>query len=100
MTSVIDKKTKRIDGRSALDQKNFILKFIKTRYSLKAEQNMYYLISKKNSEYTHKELKKHNKINNACESLKKFRNTNKIYKSCEKTINMNEIQNLECNEHH
>ena len=37
MTSVIDKKTERIKNRSAFDQRNFMLKFIKTRYFLKAE---------------------------------------------------------------
>ena len=57
MTFMIDKKTERINDRSTLDQKNSIFKFIKTRYFLKAEQNMCYFTSKKNSEYIQKGLK-------------------------------------------
>ena len=79
MTFIIDKKAKRIKNRLAFDQKNFMLKFMKTRYSLKAEQNMYYFKSEKNSEYIYKELKKYNETSNACESLKKFKNTSEIH---------------------
>ena len=100
MTSVIDTKTERINGRSALDQKNFILKFIKTRHFLKEKQSMCYFTSEKDSEYIHRKLKKYDKTSNVCESLEEFRNTNEIHEFYEKAIEMNEIQNFECNEHH
>ena len=99
MTSVIDKKIKRIKNRSIFNQENFMLKFIRTKYFLKAEQNMCYLTSEKNSKYIHKKLKKHDKTNDACESLKEFKYTNEIYKLYKKIIKMNEIQNFKCNEH-
>ena len=54
MTFMIDKKTERIENRSTFDQKNFILKFMKTRYFSKAEQSICYFESKKDSEYIHK----------------------------------------------
>ena len=73
---------------------------MKMRYFLKAEQNMCYFRPEKNSEYIYKELKEHDKINDACEFLKKFKNTSEIYKSYEKEIKMNDIQSFECNEHH
>ena len=98
MTSVIDKKAERIKSRSAFDQKNFMLKLIKTRYFLKAEQNMCYLKSEKNLKYIQKKLKKHDETSNACESLKKFKDTNEVHEIYEK-MKINEIQSLECNEH-
>ena len=100
ITFVTDKKAERIDDRSTFDQKNFMLKFIKTRYFLKIEQNMYYFISKKDSEYTHRKLKKYDETSDACESLKEFKNTSEIHEFYEKLTKMNEIQSLECNEHH
>ena len=99
MTFMIDKKTERIKSRSAFDQKNFMFKFITTRYFLKAEQSMCYFKSTKNSEYIHKMLKKHNETSDACEFLKKFKNTNEIRESYKKIIKINEIQNFKCNEH-
>ena len=60
---------------------------------------MCYLISKKNSEYIHRELKKHYETNDACESLKKLKNTNEVYESYKEKTKMNDIQSLECNEH-
>ena len=100
MTFVIDKKAERIKNRSTFDERNFMFKFIKTRYFLKAEQNMCYLKSKKDSEYIQKEIKEHDEPNDVCESLKKFKNTNEIHKSYKKEIKMNDIQSLECNKHH
>ena len=100
MTFMIDKKTERIKSRSAFDQKNFMFKFIKTRHFLKAEQNMCYFILKKDSEYIHKELKKHYEISDACESLKKLKNTNEGHESYEEEKKMNNIQSFKCNEHH
>ena len=99
MTSVIDKKTERIKSRSTFDQKNFMFKFITTRYFLKAEQSMCYLKSKKNLKYTHEVLKEHDETNDAYEFLKKFKNTNEIRESYEKVMKMNEIQSFKCNEH-
>ena len=97
--SVIDKKTKRIENRSTFDQKNFMFKFITTKYFLKAEQNMCYFKSKKNLKYIHETLKKHNETSDACESLKKFKNTNKVRESYEEIMKMNEIQSFKCNGH-
>ena len=88
---MIDKNTERIKNRSTFDQKNFMFKFITTKYFLKAEQNICYFKSEKNSKYTHEMLKKYNEINDACESLKKFKNTNEIRKFYKKVIKMNEI---------
>ena len=99
MTPVTDKKAERIKSRSAFDQGNSMLKFIKTRHSLKAEQSMCYFISKKDSEYIHRELKKHYETSDACESLKELKNTNEVHEFYEKKIKMNDIQSLECNEH-
>ena len=99
MTSVIDKKTKRIKNRSTFDQENFMFKFITTRYSLKAEQSMCYFKLKKNSEYIHEVLKEHDETNDACEFLKKFKNTNEIRESYEEVMKMNKVQNFKCNEH-
>ena len=100
MTSVIDRKTERIESRSTFDQRNFMLKLIKTRHFLKARQNMCYFILKKDSKYIHEELEEYYEINDACEFLKKLKDTNKIYKSYKKEKKMNDIQSLECNEHH
>ena len=61
---------------------------------------MRYLRSKKDSEYTHKELKEYDEINDACESLKEFKNTSEIHEFYRKETKMNDIQSLECNEHH
>ena len=91
MTSVIDRKTERIKSRSRFDQRNFMFKFMKMRYFLKAEQSMYYFRSEKNLKYIYKEFKKHDKISNACKSLKKFKNTNEVHESYEKEIKMNNI---------
>ena len=44
-------------------------------------------------------LKEHNEINDACEFLKKFKNTNEILESYKEIMKMNEVQNLKCNEH-
>ena len=99
MTLVIDKKTKRIKSRSTFDQKNFMFKFITTRYFLKAEQNMCYFKLEKNLEYIHKMLKKHDEISDACEFLKKFENTNEVREFYEEIMKMNEIQSFKCNEH-
>ena len=100
MTPVTDRKAERIEDRSTFDQRNFMLKFIKTRHFLKAEQDMCYLISKKDSEYTHRELKEHYKTNNVCEFLKKLNDTNEVHEFYKKKKKMNDIQSLECNEHH
>ena len=100
MTSVIDKKTERIKNRSTFDQKNFMLKFMKTGYSLKAEQNMCYFKSEKNLKYTYRKLKEYNKTNDICKSLEKFKNTNEIHEFYKKEIKMNDIQSLKCNGHH
>ena len=99
MTSVIDRKTKRIESRSTFDQKNFMLKFITTKYFLKAEQDMRYLKSEKNLKYIHETLKKHDETSDACEFLKKFKNTDKVRESYKEIMKMNEIQNFKCNEH-
>ena len=96
---MIDKKTERIKSRSAFDQKNFMFKFITARYFLKAEQNICYFKSEENSEYIHKVLKKHDEINDACEFLKKVKNTNKVRKPYEEIIKMNKIQSFKYNEH-
>ena len=77
-----------------------MFKFMKTRYFLKAEQNMCYPKLKKDSEYIHRKLKEHNETNNACEFLKKYKNTNKIHESYEKETKMNDIQSFKYNEHH
>ena len=100
MTSVIDRKTEKINDRSTLDRENSMLKFIKTRYFLKEEQDIYYLTSEKDSEYTYKELKKYNETSDACKFLKKFENTNEVHESHEEATEMNEIQNFECNKHY
>ena len=100
MTFVIDKKTKKINNRSTFDRENFMLKFIKTRYFLKKEQNMCHLTLEKNLKYIYKELKKYNETNDVCESLKKFDNTNEIYKFYERATEMNEIQRLKCNKYY
>ena len=99
ITSVIDKKTERIENRSTFDQKNFMFKFITTKYFLKAEQDMCYFKSAKNSKYIHKKLKKHDETSDACEFLKEFKNTNEVREFYEKVMKMNEIQNFKCNEH-
>ena len=100
MTLVIGRKAERIKSRSAFDQRNFMFKFIKTRHFLKAEQGMCYLISKKDSEYIHRELEKHYETNDACESLKKLKDTNEVHESYKEKKKINDIQSLECNEHH
>ena len=99
MTFVIDKKTERIESRSTFNQKNFMLKFITTKYFLKTEQSMCYFKLKKNSKYIHEVLKKYNETNDVCEFLKKFKNTNEIRESYEKVLKINKIQNFKCNEH-
>ena len=99
MTLVIDRKTERIKDRSTFDQKNFMLKFIRTRYFLKEEQSMCYLTSEKDSEYIYKELKKHNETSDACESLKEFKNTNEVREFYEQVMKINKIQSFKCNEH-
>ena len=99
MTFVIDKKTEKIKNKSTFDQRNFMFKFITTRYFLKAEQSMCYSKLKKNSEYIHEMLKKHDEISDACEFLKKFKNTNEVCESYEKIMKMNKVQNFKCNEH-
>ena len=66
---------------------------------MEEEQSIYYFILKKDSEYTYKELKKHDETSDACESLKEFENTNEIHESYKETTKMNEIQNFKCNEH-
>ena len=99
MTSVIDKKAERINSRSTFDRRNSMFKFIKTRYSMKKEQDIRYFTSEENSEYTYKKLKKHKKINNACKSLEEFKNTNEIHEFYEGTTEMNEVQSLKNNEH-
>ena len=91
MSSVIDKKIRKINNKSTLDRGNFMLKFIKTKYFLKEEQSMYYFILEKNSKYIHKKLKEHKKTSDACELLKKFKNINEVHEFYEKTIEMNEI---------
>ena len=60
---------------------------------------MHYFTLKKNSEYIHRELKEHEKINDVCESLKEFKNTNEIYEFYKRTTEMNEIQSLKNNEY-
>ena len=100
MTFVIDRKTEKIKDRLTFDQKNFMLKFIKTRHFLKAEQNMYYHILKKDSEYTHGELKKYYETSDACEFLKKLKNINEVHESYKEEKKMNDIQSFKCNEHH
>ena len=100
MTFVIDRKTERINNKSTLNQRNFMLKSIKTKYFLKTRQNMCYFILEKNSKYIHKELKEYDETSDACEFLKKFKNTSEVHKSCEKVKNINEIQSLECNEYY
>ena len=99
MTFVIDKKAEKIKNKSTFDQKDFMFKFITTRYFLKAEQSMCYLKSKKNLKYTHEVLKEHDETNDAYEFLKKFKNTNEIRESYEKVMRINNIQSFECNEH-
>ena len=61
---MIDKKTEKVNSRSTLDQKDFILKFTKKQYFLTEEKDMCYFTSEKNSEYMHKNLKK-NKMKQA-----------------------------------
>ena len=99
MTSVIDKKTKKINDKSTLDRENFMFKFIKTRYFLKEEQSMYYFTSEKNSKYIHKKLKKHDETNKACEFLKEFENISEVHESHKEATEMSKIQSFECNEH-
>ena len=60
---------------------------------------MCYLTSEKNSEYIHKKLKKHDETNNACKSLKEFKNTSEIREFYEEVTKMNKIQSFKCNEH-
>ena len=91
ITSVIDRKTKRIKNKSAFDQRNFMLKLITTRYFLKAEQDIRYFKSAKNSEYTYETLKKHDETSDAYEFLKNFKNTNKIRESYKEVMRMNKI---------
>ena len=91
MTFVIDRKTEKIKNKSTLDQRNFMLKFIITRYFLKAKQNICYFKSKENSKYIHEMLKEHDETNDVCEFLKKFKNTNEVRESYEKIMRMNEI---------
>ena len=67
---------------------------------MKAEQNMCYLKSKKNSKYIHEMLKKHDETSDTCEFLKEFKNTNEVRESYKKVIKMNKIYNFKCNEHH
>ena len=88
---MIDKKIKKINNRSTLDRENFILKLIKIKYFLKVEQSIRYFTSKKDSEYIHRELKKHDEINDACEFLKKFKNTNNVHEFYKKITEMNMI---------
>ena len=60
---------------------------------------MCYFKLKKNSEYIYEMLKEHDETSDACESLKKFKNTNKIRESYEEIMKINEIQSFKCNEH-
>ena len=60
---------------------------------------MCYFISKKDSEYTHRELEKHYETSDACEFLKKLKNTNEVHESYEEETKMNDIQSFKRNEH-
>ena len=89
MTPVIDTKTEKINDRSTFDRGNSMLKLIKTRNFLKAEQSICYLTSEKDSKYIHRKLKKHDEIKDVCESLKKFKNTKEVQKFYKKATEMN-----------
>ena len=99
MTPVINTKAEKITDRSTLDRKNFMFKFIKMRYSSKAEQSICYFISEKDRENIHKKLKEYDEINDACELLKEFKNTNEVHKFYEGAIEINKIQSFKYNEH-
>ena len=77
-----------------------MFKSMKTRYFLKAEQSMCYFTSEKDSEYTHRKLKKYDETNDVCEFLKEFKNTSEVHEFYEKEIKMNNIQSLKCNENY
>ena len=52
---------------------------------------MCYFTSKKNRKNIHRRLKKHDETNDVCESLKKFKNTNKSHKSYKEATEINKI---------
>ena len=76
-----------------------MFKSIKNRYFLKEKEDMCYFTSKKNLEYIHRELKKYDKTSDACESLKIFKNKNKIHEFQKRMTELNQIWSFESNEY-